>query len=54
MPAGVEFADPPASALPAPDFEAELVDGTAVRGSELWAERPLLLVFTASFCERLP
>ena len=51
VPAGVEFTDPPASALRAPDFEAELVDGTAVRGSELWAERPLLLVFTASFCE---
>jgi len=52
VPAGVEFAKPPASALPAPEFDAELVDGTAVRGSELWAERPLLLVFTASFCER--
>ena len=52
VPAGVEFADPPATALPAPDFAAELVDGTAVRGSELWAERPVLLVFTASFCER--
>ena len=52
VPAGVEFAEPPASALPAPDFAAELVDGTAVRGSELWADRPVLLVFTASFCER--
>ena len=31
---------------------AELVDGTRVRGSELWAERPLLLVFTASYCDR--
>ena len=52
VPAGVEFAEPPASALPAPEFEAELVDGTAVRGSELWAERPLLFVFTASYCQR--
>jgi len=52
VPAGVEFAKPPASALPAPEFDAELVDGTAVRGSELWADRPVLLVFTASFCER--
>jgi peroxiredoxin len=52
VPAGVEFAQPPASALPAPDFAAELVDGTPLRGSELWAERPLLLVFTASYCER--
>lgn len=51
-PAGVEYAEPPPSALPAPDFAAELVDGTRVRGSELWADRPLLLVFTASYCDR--
>jgi len=52
VPTGVEFADPPASALPAPDFTAELVDGTGIRGSELWRDRPLLLVFTASYCDR--
>ena len=52
VPTGVEFAKPPASALPAPDFTAELVDGTAIRGSELWRERPVLLVFTASYCDR--
>ena len=51
-PAGVEYAEPPASALPAPDFAAELVDGTRIRGSELWADRPWLFVFTASYCER--
>ena len=51
-PAGVEYAEPPASALPAPDFAAELVDGTGIRGSELWADRPCLFVFTASYCER--
>jgi cytochrome c biogenesis protein CcmG/thiol:disulfide interchange protein DsbE len=48
----VRYAEPPASALPAPDFTAELVDGTEVRASELWAERPYLFVFTASFCDR--
>jgi peroxiredoxin len=38
--------------LPAPDFSAELVDGTRIRGSELWRDRPVLLVFTASYCGR--
>lgn len=52
VPADVRYAEPPASALPAPDFTAELVDGTPVRGSELWDDRPYLLVFTASFCDR--
>ena len=52
VPAGVEFVDPPASAPAAPDFLVELADGTPVRASELWAERPVVLVFTASFCER--
>ena len=52
VPAGIAYAQPPASALPAPDFAAELVDGTRIRGSELWADRPSLFVFTASYCER--
>ena len=52
VPTGVEFTPAPASALPAPDFTAELVDGTPVAGRELWRERPLLLVFTASYCDR--
>jgi hypothetical protein len=52
VPDGVQYAEPPASALPAPDFSAELVDGTRVRGSELWRDRPVLLVFTASYCDR--
>ncbi|MGH3485329.1 MAG: TlpA family protein disulfide reductase [Nocardioidaceae bacterium] len=52
VPADVEYAQPPASALAAPDFDAELVDGTAVRGSELWSARPWLFVFTASYCDR--
>lgn len=52
VPAGVSYAKPPASALPAPDFSVALVDGSPVRGSELWDDRPYLLVFTASFCNR--
>lgn len=52
VPAGVEFADPPPSAPQARDFTATLVDGTAVTASDLWADRPLVLVFTASWCGR--
>ncbi|MGH3071402.1 MAG: hypothetical protein ACRDNB_03910 [Gaiellaceae bacterium] len=51
VPAGVAYARSPAT-LPAPDFTAELVDGTPVRAGELWAVRPYLFVFTASFCDR--
>lgn len=52
VPSGIEFREPPASAPPAPDFSVQLVDGTPLTASELWAERPVVLVFTASFCER--
>jgi hypothetical protein len=52
VPDGVVYAKAPAGALPAPPFSAELVDGTAISASELWAERPLVLVFTASWCRR--
>lgn len=51
VPEGVSFASPPPAAPPAPDFTAELLDGTTVTASDLWAERPLILVFTASWCE---
>lgn len=52
VPEGVVYADPPAGALSAPPFSAELLDGTALRAADLWAERPLVLVFTASWCGR--
>jgi peroxiredoxin len=52
VPEDVRFREPPAPALPAPDFTAELVDGTPVTASELWRERPVVLVFTASYCDR--
>ena len=51
VPQGVTFAKPPANAVAAPDFTATLVDGTEVRASELWRDRPVVLVFTASWCE---
>ncbi len=52
VPAGVVFAQPPRNALPAPDFSASLLDGVPVRAADLWRERPLVLVFTASWCGR--
>ena len=52
VPAGVEYADPPSTSLPAPPFRGELLDGTPVEGRELWTERPHLVVFTASYCDR--
>jgi thiol-disulfide isomerase/thioredoxin len=52
VPAGVVFAQPPRGALPAPDFSASLLDGVPVRAADLWQDRPLVLVFTASWCGR--
>ena len=52
VPAGVEFTRPPASAVAAPRFTAVLVDGTPITAGDLWRDRPFVLVFTASYCER--
>jgi cytochrome c biogenesis protein CcmG/thiol:disulfide interchange protein DsbE len=51
LPGTVSFA-PATGGLSAPDFSAELVDGTEVTASDLWRDRPVVLVFTASWCER--
>ena len=50
LPDTVSF-EPATGGLPAPDFTAELVDGTDVKASDLWQDRPVVLVFTASWCE---
>jgi thiol-disulfide isomerase/thioredoxin len=52
LPGDVVFREPPDDAPAAPDFDADLVDGTPVTASDLWDDRPLVLVFTASWCER--
>ena len=52
VPDGVVYAKAPADAPRAPPFAAELLDGTAISASDLWRERPLVLVFTASWCKR--
>jgi peroxiredoxin len=40
----------PASAVTAPDFELRLLDGSTVTASRIWADRPTVLVFLASWC----
>ena len=52
VPTDVRFTPTPSAALPAPDFRAELVDGTPISGRQLWRERPVVLVFSASYCDR--
>jgi len=52
VPAEVAFRAPPDDAPPAPDFSADLIDGTPVTASDLWDDRPVVLMFTASWCER--
>ena len=52
LPEGVAFRAPPADAPPAPEISAELVDGTPVIASDLWDDRPVVLVFTANWCNR--
>lgn len=52
VPAGVAFVQPPAGALAAPDFSVALLDGAPVTASDLWRDRPVVIVFTASWCER--
>ena len=50
LPKDVSFRKSPSDAFAAPDFSAELLDGTSVTASDLWDDRPLVLVFTASGC----
>jgi thiol-disulfide isomerase/thioredoxin len=49
VPSGVTFEAPPGG-MDAADFSATLLDGTPLNASELWADRPVVLVFTASWC----
>ena len=52
VPAGITYAEPPDGALAAPAFSGKLLDGTPIDADDLWSKRPLLLVFTASWCGR--
>jgi len=50
LPKDVSFRKARRAALEAPDFFAALIDGTSVTASDLWDDRPLVLVFTESGC----
>jgi len=50
LPEDVSFRKSPRNALTAPEFSAALLDGTSVTASDLWDDRPVVLVFTASAC----
>ena len=52
VPAGVSFPREDPSSPPAPEFSLTLMDGSPVRGYELWRERPVVLFFFASWCSR--
>jgi thiol-disulfide isomerase/thioredoxin len=51
VPADVSFNEPAEEGVQAHDFTATLMDGEPVQASELWNHRPLVLVFTASWCQ---
>ena len=50
VPPGVRFAPEDKAAPKAPGFVLTLLDGTRVDASDLWAKRPVVLVFFASWC----
>ncbi len=47
---GASFAPADTAAPIAPDFTLSLLDGTSVTASKLWADRPLVLDFFATYC----
>ncbi len=51
LPEGVELDPADELAPPAPEFSATLIDGTEIAIADLWADRPVVLVFTAGWCE---
>lgn len=51
LPEGVTF-QRGTSGLAAPNFSADLLDGTAITAAQMWEDRPVVLVFTATWCDR--
>ena len=51
LPSDISFRKAPRRALAAPDFSVALLDGTSVSASDLWDDRPLVLLFTDSSCD---
>jgi thiol-disulfide isomerase/thioredoxin len=54
VPAGAKLAPEDTGAPKAPDFRFTTLDGRTVSGSSLWAVRPVVVAFTASWCARCP
>src|SRR5262245_31775898 len=52
LPRDALIAPPDTTAPRADDFVVTLLDGTRVEASELWSERPLVVDFLASWCDR--
>jgi len=52
VPGDVTFVEDVEGGVPAPDFTADLVDGTPLTAGDVWAERPVVVIFTASWCEK--
>lgn len=52
LPKGAVIAPEDSSAPRAGDFGVTLLDGTKVRASQLWATRPVVVDFLASWCDR--
>jgi thiol-disulfide isomerase/thioredoxin len=52
LPAGAKLAPESTSAPVAHDFTVTLLDGTQVQASKLWATRPIVVDFMASWCAR--
>jgi peroxiredoxin len=50
VPPGAVFGPEDRTAPKAPDFDVRLLDGTKVKASEVWAERPVVIIFFASWC----
>jgi thiol-disulfide isomerase/thioredoxin len=48
--AGASIAPGDPAAPTAPDFTLSLLDGTSITASKLWADRPLVLDFFATYC----
>jgi thiol-disulfide isomerase/thioredoxin len=51
VPSDVTFVEDVEEGVPAPDFTSDLVDGTSLTASDLWADRPVVVLFTASWCQ---
>jgi peroxiredoxin len=50
VPAGLALRPVPPDVPSAPVFTAALTDGTSLAGADLWAERPVVLLFFSSWC----